>query len=294
MTFAPHPCPYVWRGFVAAAALLMLVIAAIGALTRLPFGGPAFLLALFALGWLAVALYLLYRTLSCLTLRYWVDRDGVTIAWLFARYVIPMEQIQRIIRGSREEMRSPWWTWPTPYMTRWRYGAGEWWLSLATRPPPDQLLLITPYGTIGLSPRDPEGFIQALQERYRLGPARRLVPGARLPRITRWPVWRDRLGLALLLAGLLGVLILFGWLSLVYPRLPEELPLHFDAQGMPDRIGPRSGLLILPIIGLLTWAVNGGIGGLVYARQPIGAYLLWGGTLVIQVLAGIALANLIR
>jgi uncharacterized membrane protein len=93
--------------------------------------------------------------------------------------------------------------------------------------------------------------------------------------------------------GLVGVLALFGWLSFAYPSLPAQIPLHYDIRGGADRIGPRVGLLALPIIGMLAWTVNGLLGGLIHPRQQVAAYLLWGGAIAVQILAGIALAGMI-
>jgi len=292
MNFEPFPCSQTLRGLVASGTLLLLATGLAGSAFVLPFGGSAFALAVLATGVLATCAYLLYRTLIGLTLSYWVDRNGVTVAWWFVRYVIPMTHIQQIILGAPDRGPGPWWTWPSRYVAMLNSGFHAPVLSLATRPLPEQLLLVTPDGMVGLSPADPQGFLAALQERFRLGPTRQLTPGWRLPRIAHSSVWRDRLGLSLLALGLLGALALLGWLSVAYSGLPEQLPLHFDAQGIADRIGPRSGLLVLPIIALLTWAVNGLWGGWAYPRQPASAYLLWAGTLIVQILVGIALAEL--
>ncbi|NOZ29841.1 MAG: DUF1648 domain-containing protein [Chloroflexi bacterium] len=285
------------RAFLGIGVALALLLAAVGALRwglALPFGGVAFLLILAAMGLLVLCGYVLYRTLLCLTMVYWVERDGVTVAWPFARRVIPMGHIQQIVLGAQDRGPGPWWTWPSRYVTHVDGGPRGRVISLATRPLPEQILLVTAEGVFGLSPADPEGFVEALQDRYYLGPTRPVKPGVQLPRVARWSVWRDRLAVGLLSLGLLGVVLLFGWLSFVYTGLPEQVPLHFNAQGVADRVGPRSGLLALPVIALLSWGVNGLWGGLVYARQRAAAYLLWGGAVVVQILASIALINLTR
>lgn len=292
MSFEPLSCPPARQGLAVCGVLLLLAAGLIGSTFALPFGGGSFALAVLAVGVLAACAYLLYRTWMCLTLSYWIDRDGVTVVWWLARYVIPMTHIQQIVLGAADRGPGPWWTWPSRYVAVLDGGSHASVISFATRPLPEQLLLVTPNGVVGLSPADPQGFLAALQERFRLGPARQLAPGWRLPRIASSPMWRDRLGLSLLALGLLGALMLFGWLSIAYPRLPEQIPLHFDVQGMPDRIGPRAGLFVLPMIALLTWLVNGIWGGWSYVRQPASAYLLWGGTLIVQLLVGIAFGNL--
>jgi uncharacterized membrane protein len=78
-----------------------------------------------------------------------------------------------------------------------------------------------------------------------------------------------------------------------YPRLPNVLPMHYDAIGQVDRIAPRSEAFDLPIIGLITWGVNGILGALLYRRQRMISYLAWTGTLVVQVLFLLALWNIV-
>ena len=41
---------------------------------------------------------------------------------------------------------------------------------------------------------------------------------------------------------------------------------------------------LLALIGLLTLLVNGLLGGLTYRRERMASYLLWGGSILIQVL----------
>ena len=106
------------------------------------------------------------------------------------------------------------------------------------------------------------------------------------------PLWSDRLGLGLLLLGVVLNLALFAVLSWRFADLPADMPLHFDVLGQPDRIGPRSALLTLPMLGLLSWTINGLVGLWQYQRQRLAAYLLWAGASVVQMLAWVALRGL--
>ena len=74
--------------------------------------------------------------------------------------------------------------------------------------------------------------------------------------------------------------------------LPEEVVLHFNSAQEPDRVGPRQGLFLLPLIGLLAWGINTVWGGVIYHRQRLAAYLLWGGAIAVQIIAGLALGSL--
>ena len=91
------------------------------------------------------------------------------------------------------------------------------------------------------------------------------------------------------------MLLMFGALCFRFPYLSSDLPLRFDVNGLPDRISSKSGLFALPIIGLLSWTFNLVAGVVLYQRVQRGAaYLLWGGALIVQGIAGLALFNLMR
>jgi hypothetical protein len=63
------------------------------------------------------------------------------------------------------------------------------------------------------------------------------------------------------------------------------VPLHCDVSGNPDRLETRTQICILPIIGLLALVLNGVLGVLMYRHERMASYLLWGGAILIQVLA---------
>lgn len=294
MRFEPLPCDQVARGAIVAVVLLALSLAPFVGALFLPVSGITFILILCGLAIGIAAVHVAYRTLLCRTLTYWVDRNAITITWLGERYVTPLPTIAQIIIGADDQGAGPWWTWPAPYLADLPGGPARRVISLATRPLPEQILLVTTAGVIGVSPAQADAFVQALQERYRLGPTQFLRPGRQRSFVAVWSMWDDPLGRGLLAAGLVGALALFGWLSFAYPTLPAQVALHYNFQGEVDRVGPRAGLLALPIIGLLTWTANTLFGGLVHRRQRFGAYLLWMGTLVVQALAAIALAGSLK
>ena len=256
-----------------------------------PISGLSFVLALLILLSLPLLGYLAYRTWGCFSLEYRVNRDGVTIVWGPLRQPLPMAQIERIVRGGAPSARHRW-PWPGPYAAARSESPLGPRLSYATRPAAEQLLLVTPEMVYGISPAEPESFLEALQERHLLGPARTLPTEPVWPRLWQWRFWQDRVGQGLLLAGLLLSLALFGFLAFRFLALPEQVVLHFNAAGQPDRVGARQRLFLLPLIGLLAWGINGVWGGVIYRRQRLAAYLLWGGAVAVQIIAGLALWSL--
>jgi hypothetical protein len=297
MSFKPLSCSDRWYGIL---AMLGLVLADAGmafAILHRPVDGLSFLLGLWILFSLLILIYLGYRTWGAFALEYWVDRDAVTLVWGPTRQTVPVGQIQRVLvgGGSSQAPRAEPWHWPCPdrrRVVRADLGVVN---SYATRPLDQQLILVTSGESYGLSPADPERFMNALQERYALGVGRALQPELRRPPLWTWPLWRDRVALVLIAAGLLGLLLMFGMLCFRFPSLSSDLPLHFDASGIPDRIAPKSGLFALVFIGLIAWAFNLVVGIWFYRRVQRGAaYLLWGGAVVVQFVAGLALFNLMR
>ncbi len=97
---------------------------------------------------------------------------------------------------------------------------------------------------------------------------------------------------ALLVLALFVNLALFVYLFVRLPSLTDSLPMHFDASGLPDVIDDKSGILKLPAIGLLAFAVNAVIGLWVHGRERAAAILLATGALFVQVLMWLEAINI--
>jgi uncharacterized membrane protein len=91
----------------------------------------------------------------------------------------------------------------------------------------------------------------------------------------------------------LAYIIHFGYLTLNFADLPASLPIHFNSLGQADRIANKSALFTLPLAGALVFILNGLLGGMVYGRDKVAAYLLWGSALMMQVCLWIALLTII-
>jgi uncharacterized membrane protein len=105
-------------------------------------------------------------------------------------------------------------------------------------------------------------------------------------------LWRDRVFQLCLILTLVVNLALFGYLALRYATLPDLLPLHFDAFGLPDRIESKNGIFALPIIGIVVWVLNAGLGMLIHPRERAATFLLTAGALLVQVLLWLAVTNI--
>ena len=275
--------------WVAAALLLLASLVLLIWLLRTPLGPTTIALSLaflLALGLLAV---LLYRLWALHGLDYWIDRDAVRIHWAGNRIDIPLPDIQKIVDKPTGLVQTHrWWVWPVGWVQPLRSESVQ--VSYATCSPQESLALKTPYATFIVSPQNADGFVTALRERQALCPARKLEPAIAEPSYRQHWLVQDRLPLILMGAGLFFGIVLLGLLVWRYPTLPQQIPLHFDAEGVPDRIGARRSILFLPAITLLIGFFNAAIGIALYERHKLAAYMLWGVALLLQI-AGLIIAN---
>jgi len=282
-------------GLAVIAALLLVDGGLIAWAASRPLSFWTFLVVLWVLASLGIIALLGYWLNGLVHSVYALDRNALTIVWGESQHVVPTPLIERVLLGSELEgqLRFRGVRWPGYWVG---YGEIEGigpTLMYATEPPQRQVFIVAQGVAYGISPEDPEGFLRTLQARLQMGPTQRVEPVSKGPAFLEWAFWRDRLGMALLGGAALAVLALFGFLSARFPALPRLLPLHFDATGAPDRLGPRQQVLFLPLIGLVVLAVNGGLGGVLYRRERVAAYLLWGGAGLAQLLLWAAVMGIL-
>jgi hypothetical protein len=230
------------------------------------------LLIVLSLPLLALLSYLVYGLFN---LRYRLHRDALTIGWGVSQQIIPLGSIREVVRGGDlgEGTKVKGVSWPGYLVGRGQIeGIGRT-LFYATEPVVGQLLVVTSTRAYGISPADPDGFLDAFEIRQHMGPIKLLSYERRQPDFLSWPIWRDRLAHLLLALGLGGNLILFAYLCWRYPS--------------------RADIFKLPVIGLVALIVNSSLGVLIHSRQRAGAYLLWGGVIVVQLLSWLAALNII-
>ena len=158
----------------------------------------------------------------------------------------------------------------------------------STQPLAGTLLVRTVTQTYAISPREPQQFLREFQLRRRLGAIEtveeKVIPGQFLSH----PLWHDRLGRGLILAGVILNLLLYVYLIVRFNDLAANLRMHFDKFGQVDRIGQRDELLLLPFIGLLGVIGNSVLGAFIHLTDRIPAYLLYGAAILLQVLTAVA------
>jgi hypothetical protein len=287
-------------GFGVGIGLMMLIILIDANLIWLAMNRPLVigtfiigLAVLTSLGLLGLVTYWLYGLLRS---EYSLDRNALVIHWGPTEQIIPTGQIERVFTGDQIEGQPAFYggIWPGHYVGYGEVpGAGPT-LFYATVPPRHQIYIVTAGVTYGISPADHAGFVESLRKRIEIGATQVVEQSSKRPGFMDWVIWQDRLGVGLLIASFLIVLALIGLLCYQFPALPRMVPLHFDTLGNPDRLETQGQIFIIPLIGLLALLLNGVLGGLAYRYERMVSYMLWGGSILIQVLLWTAALGILR
>jgi hypothetical protein len=246
-------------------------------------------------GLLLLAGALAYRAASAFTLGYELDRNGLYVVWLGNRAVIPLERIQSVDLGV------------VPARVPWRpvQGIGYYWgrgrtldgrrLHLfSTQPLARALVIYTPEEAFAISPADHEAFVQDLEQRRNLGATKPLAATFQPSRIFLYDFWNDTTVRILLVIAFALNLAVLGVLAARYPLLEPLIRMRFDAAGQVSDLRPRHQVLFLPLAAFGLSLLNTVLGLLIYRAQPIGARLLQGASVLVQLLFGIAALTIIR
>ncbi|MEX1020728.1 MAG: PH domain-containing protein [Litorilinea sp.] len=292
MIFKALPCRTRWEGLLVVLWVVLIQGLVLVWMARRPVDLIKFFLVVLLVASVPLLFYLLQRAWAAFSLEYWIDRNALTMVWSGRREVVALPAIRRIIRGSAAPQIEPTWSqWPAPYIGQGEAGELQNIRMVATRPLDECLLIETDDRVYAISPADNAGFLAALQERFRLGPVR--LFSAELAQTGR--ISSGATSLLLIGGGLVGAMILFGLLMIRYPDLPDALAFQYNSDGVPLVVRQKTALFLLPVIGLLAWVFNGLWGlWMVYRRQITGAYMLWGGAIVVQLCALMALISLIN
>lgn len=300
-----------WEGIVVCAWIILIDILLLLWMVRRPIDWLKFLLMLLLVLSVPLFLRIAYRTWLVSTLEYWIDRNAVTIRWAGIQHVLPLPLLQQIYENdSQAPPNVNWLQWPAHYFHEQNKRAivieNKPLSMLASQPLSTCLLLDMGDVVYAVSPQDPQAFVDLVQKRYALGPAVDVryerTPTLFIQRILNQIAYQDSIGIGLLSVGVIGLLFLFGLLMISYPSLPQEVVLRYAEEATQDGtvrtavlIRDKSSLFLLPSIGLISWVLNG-LGGIwmILRGERIGAYLLWGGAIIVQVFSFFALVGLLR
>jgi hypothetical protein len=240
----------------------------------------------------ALIAWLGYHIYALMNISYALDRNAFVIRHGPIREIVPMGNVQRVIAAADIE----------PGLHKLRIPLPDWWIGqgshpelgkihfYANAPLKKQLIIVTADANYAISPFDTDAFIEAFRARFQMGPTQPIQPARLLPRFMQWPIWSDRLArtLVAIAIGLNAVLFAIGFAR--YPALSNQVVLHFNVLGTPDRFASINQVFGPATISLLLFGVNSLFALLVYWRgDKLAAYLAWGGSAVVQLFFLIAM-----
>lgn len=237
---------------------------------------------------------LIYRVIGGLTLGYEMDRNGLYIVWLGNRAVIPLGQIESLDSGAARTV-VPWVLLRNiGYYWGWGRTIGGRPLQLFTTVLPARSLLIhTATGSYALAPKEQDAFVQDLEQRRRLGAVKPLNPTVEPGRAFFYAFWNDAVIRWALLVTFAINLVLLGILAARYPELTAMIEMRFNSAGQVTELRPRHQVLFLPLAAFVVTLLNTVVGTALYNRDKTSAQLLQLGSIVMQVLFGVAMLTII-
>lgn len=220
------------------------------------------------------------------SVRYHLDRNGLTITWWPAIHVIPIQAIQELRPGPQAPRAIHRWQglrWPGLYTGHaWAVEDKRPVLFFATEDLPRQLWVVTEAAIYAISPAQPQAFQEAFAERFAMGPTQHLSQTTVLPRWRQRALWEDRAAWILIAIGGLLLWGMWLWLCFQFPSLPSWVRLEGPSEEA--LLSPVFHLTRLPTLGAITWIVNAVLGGLLHEQERPAAYGLWVIGILVQVL----------
>jgi Bacterial PH domain/Protein of unknown function (DUF1648) len=278
-------------GIIAIIASVGGAVAAVIGVFLTPMSIVTFLFMLITLVLLALAGWMGWQLVGYVRSSYALDRNAFVIRWGPVSEIVPMAEVQRVIAAADISDGLRFRRFPLP---GWWRGSGrhpalgrlEFY---STEPLSNQIVVITPERNYVISPYDAEAFLDSFKARFDMRPTQPVAYSRAAPGFLSWHFWRDRAAHALLVAAIALNLGLFGLSMARYPSAPAQVPLHFDAAGIPDRVGPRTQLFTPAFVALALLIISIALGVTLYARKErLLAYLLWGGSAAVQAMFAVA------
>ena len=220
---------------------------------------------------------LAYRLYSLQRGNYRLDRDKLIITWGLRVEKIPVSDVEwvRPITSLAKPPTLPVLRLPGSILGHRRVadlGMVEFIAAETT----SLLFIATRNRIVAISPADPAGFVQNLQNAMEMGSLSPEVAESVFPSFVLAEAWKSRLARYFWLVTVLLNVGLLAWVSLLAPTL-ASVPLGFLPSGQPGEPVPGLGLILLPVVSIFLSALGWVMGLVFYRREDLRilSFLLW-------------------
>jgi hypothetical protein len=246
----------------------------------------AVLLYIVAGVFLALGLLFAYWTYGCMTLKYHLDRNGLTIHWGDIRQLIPMDRIQRLVPGR--ELPAPrvgGLSWIGHHVGHAAVeGLGDVVVYSTHGGRDDLLYIVTAAQTYAITVEDEVRFAEELQGHQKMGQMVSLPQVAERTSLASLRFWHDPYAVSLAMAAIAGFAVMLSYVFYNYPDLSPTIEIPFpDLEGV-TRVEDKEELLSIPMTGVGLLAVNLVLGFVLHAWERAVGYMLFMAGLCAQII----------
>jgi hypothetical protein len=221
--------------------------------------------------------FLGYRAYALFKADYYIDRDSLAILWGLRIEDIPLTDIEWVRPASdlTHPLALPRLRLPGAVLGTRRHpdlGAVEFIASSAR----NLILIATSKHIFAISPRDAASLVRTFARATELGSLTPTEAKSVYPSFVITQAWESPFARFLWMTGLLLNLGLVAWVGILIPSL-SQVPLGFDAFGVPSEAAPSVRLILLPLISAFMF-ITGLLTGLYLYRwekeRPL-AFIIW-------------------
>ena len=263
-----------------------LVVFLIWTAFQQPTRGLLFLFLVIGIVLLAPLGFTAYRLYALMHANYEIDRDGLRIHWGLRVEEIPLIEIEwaRPVEELGEDLPAPVFSLPGAYLGSVHLPhLGE--VEFAASGMQGLVVVASNRKVIAVSPEDSQGFIKAFQQAAEMGSLAPIDSYSTRPGRFIVQVLKDRWSLrllAILVIAAIGLVVAGSLLALGR----ETISIGYAPNGLPLEAVPGSNLLLLPVLGLMVFALDiaGGLYFFPRKNLRLASYAIWGAGIVTMLL----------
>jgi len=222
------------------------------------------------------------------TMRYELSEDKLILRCGPLKSEIPLTSIKEIRKKNlKYHPSSTGWKLPGYCIFRIKY-ADEDWVRMYSRAMLRNIIIIeTDKEKYGITPREEE-FLAEISEKTGIRPKIEISAKRKSKNVLKFEgfliSFKKKINLELISISVILFIIIIN--IIYYPQLPSKIPVHFNLKGVPDDLGLKSMIFILPGVMVLIYLLTFTINALAFLDDTKMYFSLWFLSLALLILLG--------